>query len=108
VSGWKGSTFPGATGLMEHAIARGQRDRVGVAVATHPWHRAEVVVEGPVLLHQHDDMLHVADRARPVVGLDGRRPSNTRREQGGGCCSSPDLKEPATADRRQMSIPLAG
>jgi hypothetical protein len=50
-------------------------------------HRAEIVVEGPVLLHQKDDVLDVVDGTGPVVGRDGQCLAQIqwkRRGDGGG------------------------
>ena len=51
-------------GLVEHALPAGQRDRMRVSETTHTAHGAEIVVEGTVFLHQHDDMLNVTDGLR--------------------------------------------
>jgi hypothetical protein len=40
-----------------------------IAEATHAAERSKVVIEGPVLLHQDHDVLHIAQRA----GALGRR-----------------------------------
>ena len=48
-----------AVGLVEHGLARRQGRGRGVPEAAYAAEGAEVVVEGPVLLHQDDDVLHV-------------------------------------------------
>ncbi len=53
-----------------------------VREATDAPQGAEVMVEGPVLLHQEDDVLDVVDRARPVVGRNGERLVEILRERG--------------------------
>ena len=55
-------------GLMPDALARGQLDRARVAEAAHAAQRAEIVIEGAVLLHHEDDVLDVVDGAGAVVG----------------------------------------
>ena len=60
-SGRNGGTTVAAVGLVPHRLATGQRHRVRIAEPAHAAHRAEVVVERAVLLHQHDDVLDVLD-----------------------------------------------
>jgi hypothetical protein len=43
--------------LVPDRPAAGQGEHVRVAEAAHPRQAAEVVVERPVLLHEHDDVL---------------------------------------------------
>lgn len=87
-----------AVGLVEDVPPAWQGDRMRVAVAAHPAQGAEIVVEGPVFLHQHHDMLHVPDRPGPMVALDGGRPGDARGEQRCSCRSGTELKKPAAAD----------
>ena len=47
----------------------------GIGEAAHAAHRAEVVVERSVLLHQDDDVLDVVDGAGAVVRRNGERPA---------------------------------
>jgi hypothetical protein len=58
-----------------------QREHVGVVEPADAAQRAEVVVEGTVLLHQHDDVLDVADGA--VLGLAGEDALDVGRQQRG-------------------------
>jgi hypothetical protein len=60
----------GAGGLVEHRLAGGQRGRPGIGETAHAVQRAEVMVEGAVLLHQDYHVLHVRDGAGGVVGRD--------------------------------------
>jgi hypothetical protein len=50
--------------LIEDTAAGGQRDGTGIGIVRHAGHGAEVVVEAPVLLHEQDDVLDVAQRGR--------------------------------------------
>ena len=52
-------------GLIEDRPAIGKVERGRVVKAANAGQRAEVVVERAVLLHQHDDVLDVAQKARP-------------------------------------------
>jgi hypothetical protein len=56
------------------------------------------MVEGPVLLHEDDDVLDVVDRARPAVGRDGEHLADSLRERGrcGRCAQQ--RQERATAN----------
>ena len=57
----------GIAGLGEHgeATAVGQPERVWISEAAHTPIRAEVVVEGAVLLDQDHDVLDVVQRPAP-------------------------------------------
>jgi hypothetical protein len=68
----------GAVGLVPHRLAAGQRHRVPVAETAYPAQRSEVVVERPVLLHQDDDVLDVAQGSGTAVRRDARRPGDAR------------------------------
>gem|GEM_PF-4407122 len=91
-------TLPGR--LSPHRLAVADRHRVRVAVAADAAQRAEVVVEGSVLLHQDDDVLDVLDRPRAVVALDRGGPGDARREHRGGGGTQADLQEAAAAQVR--------
>src|SRR6202044_3868759 len=49
--------------LLKHRIARGQSYRTRIAEATHTAQRAQIVIEGSILLHEDDDVFHVLDRS---------------------------------------------
>src|SRR5262249_7669506 len=70
--------------LLPYRAAAGQRDRDAVAVPADARHRAEVVVEGAILLHQDDDGLDVHDgpAARSRRNADGAL--DARRKHAGG------------------------
>jgi len=97
-----------ASWLVEDAFAGRKRDRMGVAVTAYAAHRPEIVVERAVLLHQHHDVLHVADRASAVTALDRDRTSNGRCEQRCCGCANSELEKSAAADRRHgIVLPTA-
>src|SRR5215831_14206830 len=48
-------------------------DRARIVEAAHTAKRAEMMIERSVLLHQDDDMLDIADRARAVIGRNCER-----------------------------------
>ncbi len=73
-----------------------------LAEAAHAAHAAVVVVEGAVLLHEHDDVLDVLDRAPGAVGGDaggaGDAVGEAAGHRGGGCGAARKLKEATTVD----------
>jgi hypothetical protein len=72
--------------LLEHGLAVAQPQRPAVAVPADAAQRAVVVVEGTVLLHQHD---HVLDRLQAALAQRLRhRGVQGRREQRQGCSTS--------------------
>ncbi len=72
-----GAAMRVAIGLRQHrARARGHGMRIGESA--HARQRAEVMVEGPVLLHQDHDMPHILQRAGLAVGFDRQRARNDR------------------------------
>ena len=81
-----GRNLGGAGGLVPDRFAGFERDGTRVSQATNAAHRAEVVVERAVLLHQDDDMLHILDgtllacRGNRQSALDAGR---KHRERGG-------------------------
>ena len=105
-SGRKGSTSPAPSGWCNTGLPDRQRGRVRVAETAHAAQRAEVVVEGAVLLHEHDDVLDVADRAGAPVRGDGRGPGDAglehrgERREGGG--PGRQLEEAAAVDRAHL------
>ena len=52
-----------------------------------PLKRPEIVIEGPVLLHEDDDVLDVGQGPAADVGVDAQRPGDRRPRQGGGGCA---------------------
>ena len=92
-----------AVGLVEDVPPVGQRHRVRVAVPAHPAQRTEIVVESPVLLHQHHHVLDVQDGTGAPVGGDRGGAGDARRQHGrgsGGAGADPELKKTAAADLR--------
>jgi hypothetical protein len=76
-------------GLDQNGAVRGGgkgRSRHGEAVAETPdaAHRAEVMVEGAVLLGEDDDMVDILERPGPAIGGDLERAGDGRRERRGG------------------------
>ena len=69
-----------------------------VPEAADPAHAAEVVLEGSVLLHQHDDVLDVTQGAVDAVSRDRGRAGDAlvERRQGGG--TARDLEETTTIE----------
>ncbi|KAG1385210.1 hypothetical protein G6F60_014922 [Rhizopus arrhizus] len=74
----------GAVGalLLPDLAPVGERDREAVSEPAHALERAEVMVEGAVLLHQDDDVFNILDGASDVVGGDGQRAADAGRERG--------------------------
>jgi hypothetical protein len=87
-----------AVGLLPHVLARWQRHRVGVCEASNAPKGAEVVVEGPVLLHQEDDVLDVPDGTGPVVRRDGERLAEIKWQRRGHGRSTHQFQECTTVD----------
>ena len=75
----KGRQVARAVGLPPDRAIVGQGDGMAIAKTPHPFERAEIMIEGPVFLHQDDDMLHVLDRAGHALGPDGQRPPDAAR-----------------------------
>ena len=74
-----GTGADAVAGLRQHVAAgRGRGMRIGEAA--HAGQRAEIVIEGAVLLHQDDDVAHVPDRAAAAIGLDRQRALDGVRE----------------------------
>ncbi len=77
----------GGVRLVPDRLSARKGDRAWVAEAAHALHRAEVVVERTVLLHQHDDVLDVLESPGGAGRGDrgGTRDAlRQRRERGGG------------------------
>ena len=70
-------------GLVEDGPAVGQLRGVRVTEPANAGQGAEVVVEGPVLLHEQHDVLDVLQRTVPGRAL-GEGPLDVRRHEGGG------------------------
>src|SRR5690606_13901640 len=64
--GWSHS---GAICLMKYPFSTFKRDGKAVPKPPYAFHCSEMMVTGPVFLHQDDDMLHVIDRTGGIVGL---------------------------------------
>src|SRR4029077_2437112 len=112
-------------GLLENAGPVLVSESLLVAEAADAAQRAEVVVEGPVLLHEDHDVLHVGDGPRPPVGRRlGRRraaasPSGCRATGGAdsrGCRAEPGVLQEAAptdtgaahADSRPRCVDIRG
>jgi hypothetical protein len=59
-----------AVGLLPDRLLPRRRRRARVTETADTLERTEVVVEGPVLLHEHDDVLDVLDGAGAACGGD--------------------------------------
>lgn len=57
-----------SNGLVEHGLTIRKLHGAGIAKTAHALERAEVMIEGAVFLHQHDNMLNVLDAAVLVIG----------------------------------------
>jgi hypothetical protein len=63
-------------------------DGAGIAEATDAAERAEVVIEGAVLLHHEDDVLDIGDGAGAIVGGDCQRSRDAGgKGSGNGACT---------------------
>ena len=69
--GMKGQSMtPITIGLVPDRLAGRQKDGSRIGKAADTIQRAEVMIEGAVLLHQDDDVFDVEDAARVSVGND--------------------------------------
>jgi hypothetical protein len=73
----------GAIRLKPHGLASSMHDGARVSKSAHAPQRAEVVIEGTVLLHQNDDVLDILDGSGPLIRRDFQRPVDTARQRGG-------------------------
>ncbi|MCY1214588.1 hypothetical protein D9M72_264070 [compost metagenome] len=100
----------GAVGalLLPYLARIGQRDGEAVAEPAHALERAEVVVEGTVLLHQDHHMLDILDGAGGIVGRDGQGLADAGRERGqrggGEAGASCGLQEVAARDHGLVGL----
>lgn len=95
LAGVEGQHFAEEFGLVPDALAVRQGCRSGVAETAYAAQRAEVVVEGAVLLHEDDDMLDVAQRTGAVIGRYRRCLVDGAHQGGRGGGSAGELKESA-------------
>src|SRR5215831_6093286 len=79
-------------------------DRPRIVEAAHAAKRAEMMVERPVLLHQDDDMLDIADRARAVIGRNCERLCDVRPERTHGGGRAHQLKKFAPIDMAHVVL----
>ncbi len=87
-----------AARLAPHRLAARQAHRPGVTKAANAIERAEIVIEGAVLLHVDHHMLDILDRARGVVGRDGHRLAHgARNDAQRGCRRQPAAGHPQEA-----------
>jgi len=96
----------GRVGLVPDALAGGQLDGARVAEAAHAAQRAEVVIEGAVLLHHEDDVLHIFNGAGAVVSRNRERAGNAGGESRGCCTCRQKLEEGATVCTHRGISPL--
>ncbi len=82
--------------LLPHRRAIAQPQRARVVEAAHPAQRAEVMIEGAVLLHQDHHMLHVRQRAAAHLRRQRQRAADGGRQQAGGGQRREALQEIAT------------
>jgi hypothetical protein len=65
---------------MPHGISGWQGDRPWITEPPHALERAEVMIEGAILLHQDHDMLDVRKSARSMMRGNFQRSSDTGRK----------------------------
>jgi hypothetical protein len=88
-----------AVGLIPDRPAAGKRRRVRVAEPADTAHHAKVLVERPVLLRQHHDVLDILQRATRPVRRDGERASDAVRQHRRRGAAPRELEKPPTTDR---------
>src|SRR6476469_167923 len=79
--------------LVPHRLTRAEVHRPWIAKPTHASQRAEVVVEGPVLLYHEHDVFDVRDRSGAMVRGDLKSSSDGRRKSPGQCSARQQLKK---------------
>src|SRR6185312_16172287 len=94
----------GPVRLKPDRLAACQRYGMGIAEAPHPAYRPEIMVEGPVLHHQDDDMLDIPDGAGPHIGGNGQRPGDTGWQQGQTDPGPSPLQQITTRRHRRSSL----
>ncbi|MNI42637.1 hypothetical protein D3C73_969370 [compost metagenome] len=77
-----GAALRGAVRLRQHVAGQGGH-KMRIGKPAHAGHRAEIVVERPVFLHQDDNVAHVVDRARLAIRRDRHGALDGRRRVGG-------------------------
>ena len=98
--------MPVAMRLMKDRFTRGEADGPWVSEAAHPAQRAEVMIEGAVLLHHEDDVLHIANRARAVVRRNRKGSSDAGGKSGRGSSTAQESKKiSATVIQGQTKSP---
>ncbi len=85
-----------AVRLVPHGLAVRQAHRAWVAEPAHAAQRAEIVIEGAVLLHQKHHVLHVRDGTGAVVRRNRERPFDAGGECRGERAGPQGLQELAT------------
>jgi len=80
-----------AVGLIPDGVAGRQGDGARVAEAADAAERAEVVIEGAILLHHEDDVLDVVNAAGAVVGWDTESAGDARWKGCGKCAGAQEL-----------------
>jgi hypothetical protein len=95
----------GRVGLLEDAVAVGQRQGGRIGETAHAGVRSEVMVERAVLLDQDDHVLDVADaaaggRRREDLAPQDRRAGADRRGRGAQACAQQGAPSQPGADER--------
>ncbi len=90
-----------AARLTPDRTAARQAQGTRIAEPAHAAKRPEVVVERTVLLHVDDHMLDIRDRTAGVVGGNGHRLADARRQR-----AEPDARAQTTADPLQEISPI--
>src|SRR5262249_7035857 len=89
--------FARTVGLVPDTLARRQPDGARVVESTDALQGAEIVIERPVFLHQHNDVFDVFDGALLVGGWNRKSAANRQRQRGCECSGTRGLeKSPAS------------
>jgi hypothetical protein len=96
----KRQKVPVAMRLMKYGFPGGEAHGAWVAEAAHTTQRAEVMIEGAVLLHHEDNVLYIANRPSPVVCGNLKSTADAGRERSGCSSTAQELKEGPTAIAR--------
>ena len=97
----------GAIRLEPHRLSGRKHRGARVAIAAHTAHRAEVMIERPVFLHQEDDVLDVFDGACTKVRRHGSRLLDALGERGGESGTAEGTQECTAIDWRHETAPRA-
>ena len=97
-SGRNGGTTVAPSAWYQTGWPLGSVTGCGIAEPAHSAHHAEVVIERPVLLHQHHDVLDVPERAGRPIRRDRQRPSDAVGQHRRRDAAARELEEPAPTD----------